>query len=119
MLLALGSREIAKPHFEGEMPQKFMSFRNQRAQDWFEKVINRKLAILSIIYIKGSAEEAKAHLFANVAYHLNNSNPSKYPFVGDNQNDALKNIVAKFVNNMGGDTRIVHSNHGDVLSKSL
>lgn len=119
VLLALGSREIAKPHFEGEMPQKFMSFRNQTAQDWYEKIINRKLAILSTIYIKGSAEEAKAHLLASVAYHLNNSNPSKYPFVGANQNDALKNIVVKFINDVGGDTRIVYSNNGEVLSKSL
>ena len=123
VLLALGGNggsQIATPVFEGEMPQKFMSFRNQTAKDWFGHIVKSKLFILASIYEKASHEEAKAHLFANMAYQLHHCNPTKYP-VDTNlpMNTALCNILEKFIGGQCGDSSIIYSKNGDILSKAL
>ena len=122
-LLALkekNSSQILKPHFEGEMPQKFMSFRNQTANEWFDDFVNSKLVILSTIYEKSSFEETKAHLFASIAYQLNRNNPAKYHLNADIPlNDALKNILMLFIKKEGGDSSIIYSKSGEILSKIL
>ncbi len=120
VLLALGSNQYVKPKFEGDMPQKFMSFRNQTAQEWYEKFVNRKLVILSTIYVRLSADDAKSHLLHNLAYQLHHNNPYKYPFRTDIQHeDAVMEILYKFLDENGGDTSIIYSDNGEILSKSL
>lgn len=123
MALALGGNggnQIATPIFEGEMPQKFMSFRNQTAKDWFGKLVATKVYVLANIYEKTSWEEAKSHLFANMAYQLHHSNPIKYNIdTNVSMNDALKNIMQKFIEEQGGNPSVIYSNNGEVLSKAL
>ena len=122
MALALGGggTQIATPIFEGEMPQKFMSFRNQTAKDWFGKLVANKIYILANIYEKSSWEEAKSHLFANMAYQLHYSNPTKYNIdTNVSMNDALKNIILKFIDEQGGNSSVIYSNNGEILSKAL
>lgn len=123
MLLALGGSggsQMATPVFEGEMPQKFMSFRNQTAKDWFGKLVTTKVYILANIYEKASWEEAKSHLFANMAYQLHHSNPIKYNIdTNVSMNDALMNIMRKFIEEQGGNSSVIYSDNGEILSKAL
>ncbi len=123
MLLALGGNggnQIATPIFEGEMPQKLMSFRNQTAKDWFGKLVTTKAYILANIYEKTSWEETKAHLFVSIAYQLHHSNPIKYGIDANvPMNDALMNIMRKFIDEQGGNPSVIYSNSGEVLSKVL
>ena len=122
LLLALGNRDnqIATPVFEGEMPQKFMSFRNQTAKEWFNNFVDTKLFVLANLYEKVSWEEAKAHLFASIAYQLHHSNPAKYNINANvSINDGLMNIMKKFINEQGGNPSVIYSNSGEVLSKVL
>lgn len=123
MLLALdgnGGNQIVTPIFEGEMPQKLMSFRNQTAKDWFGQLVTTKTYILANIYEKASWEETKSHLFASVAYQLHHSNPTKYSInTNVSMNDALMNIMKKFINEQGGNPSVIYSNGGEVLSKVL
>ena len=123
MLLALGGsggNQITTPIFHGEMPQKFMSFRNQTAKDWFDKLVATKVYVLANIYEKTSWEDAKSHLFANIAFQLHHSNPIKYNIDRNvSINDALKNILRKFIKEQGGNTSIIYSKNGEILSKAL
>lgn len=97
-----------------------MSFRNQTANEWFDDFVNSKLVILSTIYEKSSFEETKAHLFASIAYQLNRNNPAKYHLNADIPlNDALKNILMLFIKKEGGDSSIIYSKSGEILSKIL
>ena len=112
--------QVLKPFFAGEMPQKFMSFRNQTATDWFEGMVGTKLQILSRVYLKSSPEEAVAHLLANTAYQLHHNNPIKYQWDTNlSVNDVVGEIMTRFLNNNGGMPSIVYSKTGDILSKSL
>lgn len=122
MLLALGgnSNNPITPIFEGEMPQKFMSFRNQTAKEWFGKFVTTKLYVLSSIYEKSSLEETRAHLLSSIAYQLHHSNSIKYNIDSRlSMDERLKNILIKFVKEQGGDSSIIYSNSGEVLSKVL
>lgn len=123
MLLSLtekGNNQIVTPVFEGTMPQKFMSFRNQTAKDWFGKLVTTKTYILANIHEKASWEDTKSHLFANMAYQLHHSNPIKYNIdTNMSMNDALMNIMRKFIDEQGGNSSVIYSNNGEVLSKVL
>lgn len=122
MLLALGnnSGNMITPVFEGEMPQKFMSFRNYTAKEWFDKFVKTKLYVLSSVYERLSWEETRNHLIASIAYQLHHSNPVKYNIdVNVSMDEALRNIILKFIGDKGGDSSVIYSNSGDVLSKVL
>lgn len=100
MLLALGSMEKYTPLFEGNMPQKFMSFRNHTANQWFNEVVSTKLQILYKIFLNSSYEGAKDFLFANLAFQLHYINPNKYIFIENIPlQDSIKIILNKFLNN--------------------
>ena len=97
-----------------------MSFRNQTAKDWFGKLVTTKVYILANIYEKASWEEAKSHLFANMAYQLHHSNPIKYNIdTNVSMNDALMNIMRKFIEEQGGNSSVIYSDNGEILSKAL
>lgn len=123
ILLAIGGHgggQITTPVFEGEMPQKFMSFRNQTAKEWFGNFVNIHLFTLAAVYEKASSEEAKAHLLASIAYHLHQSNPTKYDIDANiSMDDALRKILLKFHTEQGGDSSTLYSNTGEILSKAL
>lgn len=123
MILALkenGGNLFNGPVFEGQMPQKFMSFRNQTANEWFKNYVDTKIYILANIYEKASWEEAKAHLFANMAYQLHRCNPIKYNIDESlSMDDALRNILVKFIDEQGGDSSKIYNDNGEVISKVL
>lgn len=121
MLLGLGNqgRNIVTPNFEGEMPQKFMSFRNQTAQEWFNHFVTMKIYPLATIYTKMGVDEAKAHLFSSIAYQLYHSNPDKYHVnLHLSMNEVLYAIIDQFLTEWG-DAGIMKSDNGEVLSKVL
>ncbi len=121
MMLSCNSKaDLNTPYFEGEMPQKFMSFRNQTAQEWFKEFVNINILILITVYEKMTIEDARVHLLASVAYQLHHNNPVKYAISSNMSIDeALKSILKKFINEKGKNGAYVYSSTGELLSKML
>ena len=74
MLLALGGSggsQMATPVFEGEMPQKFMSFRNQTAKEdaIIANIVENSKIELPEEYIEAQLDMVMRDLTQRLAYH--------------------------------------------------
>ena len=55
-----------------------------------------------------------------MAYQLHHSNPIKYNIdTNVSMNDALMNIMRKFIEEQGGNSSVIYSDNGEILSKAL
>lgn len=86
--------------FEGVVPKKLFSFRQNTAQEWLNKLTIHIFTIASKIAIKSGHEEALAYTYGVIAYYLNKSQPDKYN--KENRNDDMNHtiyfIMNKFIN---------------------
>lgn len=119
MILSNG-KDISTPHFEGNIPQKFMISQNQKGQEWFESFVHSNISILIAVYEKMTIEDARAHLLANMAYQLYHNNPQKYAIHSKmSMDESLKFVLKKFIQEKGNNGAFIYSDTGDLLSKML
>jgi len=89
-----------KAKFDGTVPAKMFSFRQNTAKEWFDYYCSYVFRVAATIAIKSGNEEALAYISCVTAYYLNKSQPHKYK-VGVNDksmNDTLYGILRQFTN---------------------
>lgn len=94
--------------FDGKMPQKLFQFRQQTADEWFNKIVEQVSFIAGSIYADQDLEEATAYVMGYIAFYLNRSQPGKYGAdVDKNDNDNVYKIIRTFVDSVSGDYRTI------------
>lgn len=96
----------ASPVFDGNMPQKLFQFRQQTANEWYEKTVLRICGTAGYIYADLGLEEAWLYVNGYIAHYLNQSQPGKYGIeVTLDMNDNIHRIMNRFINSVSGDNR--------------
>ena len=109
-----------KVSFQGEMPQKFMSFRQTTANQWFEKYVDLKLSTVWNVLTKLGIEDAHAHLLASTAYALYNSQPNEFNISNcSNLDEAIKYILTSWLTRRDGSSLQKFNQKGEILFKDL
>lgn len=109
-----------KVSFDGEMPQKFGSFRQFTANEWFQKYVNVKVMTVWHVLTTMGEDDAKGHLLGSTAYALYQSQPSLYDISSFVDEDgAIKYILKSFLARKGSATIDKYNQKGEILYKNL
>lgn len=99
----------APPIFDGKMPQKLFQFRQQTANEWYQKTFLRVCGTAGYIYADLGLEEAWLYINGYIAHYLNQSQPGKYGIdVTLDMNDNIYCIMNRLINSVSGDNRTLN-----------
>lgn len=89
--------------FHGDLPKKFLSFRQMKADEWYNKYIDMVLVNTGKLLSKNESKNfALDYLVSNTIWYLNSSQPFKYYAVDSdlNQNRTIARLKVEFLSSM-------------------
>ena len=114
-------RNQLRPIFEGKIPKKIFSFRQDEAEEWFKNFTTIIFHAASTVLVKMDAENAFAYVCSNIGWYLNKSQTFKYhkKSTDKDMNEAINRILKEFVISVGGDMSYIKNNESAPLYKDL
>lgn len=108
--------------FCGEIPKKIFSFRQSKADTWFNEYVNYVLYYASCILLKSESDDnAYNYLVANTIWYLNKSQPFKYYSKPSDKSfgQTIARLVIEFASSMGKDKDYLNTNTDKSLFKDI
>lgn len=117
-LLTSKSETDVEVKFYGEVPKKFFSFRQKKANTWFNEYVDYVLFYASNLLLKGETDEITYYyVAANTIWYLNKSQPFKYcsKINDEDSNKTIGRLFIEFVSSMDGNKDYLNTNTDTAL----